>query len=131
MTKKSILLLMLVTSSIIQAQTDSNVKVEARGFNSQVMFFFEKGSFTGPENNFYFNLGGPAVRVDDGIESIGLFVAPSMRMRKIEGVKPQFLPVIGFGVEYGYKRLVLSACQFYKAESGVWIPFQIKKKQRL
>ncbi len=110
----------LMNAVTLLSQTESASKVEAQGFNSQLMVCFEKGSFTGSEKNFYFNLGGPSLNVDDGIESIGLIVAPSLRMRLIEGEKPLFLPVLGFGLQYGYKRLALSACQFYKAESGIW-----------
>jgi hypothetical protein len=102
------------------AQTNSAVEIQAHGFKSQFLVCFEKGSFSSPEKNFYMSLGGPSIQVDDGIESIGLLIAPAMRMRMVEGYKPQFLPVLGFGLQYGYKRLSLTACQFYKAESGIW-----------
>ena len=119
--KKCILVFfILLNVATLHSQTESVAKVEAQGFNSQLMICFEKESFTGTVKNFYFNLGGPSLRIDDGIESIGLIVVPSLRMSLMEEAKPQFLPALGFGLQYGYKRLALSACQFYKAESGIW-----------
>lgn len=103
-----------------QAQTTPAAQVEAYAFKGQAIIYFEKGSFSGPEKNIYFNLGGPSLRMSKGNQSMGIFFAPSMRMRMIQGRTSQFMPVVGFGVEYGYKRFVLSACQFYKSESKVW-----------
>lgn len=104
----------------IQAQTTPSAQVDAYAFKGQAMLYFEKGSFSGPEKNVYLNFGGPALRMSKGSQSMGVFFAPSMRMRMIEGKSAQYMPVVGFGLEYGYKRVVLSACQFYKAESKVW-----------
>ncbi len=105
---------------VVQAQTATSTQVEAYSFKGQAIVYFERGSFSGSEKNTYFKFGGPSLRVSKGFHSVGLFFAPSMRMRMIEGKTSQFMPVVGFGVDYGYKRLVLSACQFYKSESKVW-----------
>lgn len=86
-----------------QAQTPPAAQVEAYAFKGQAIVYFEKGSFSGTEKNIYFNLGGPAMRMSKGSQSIGVFFAPSMRMRMIEGKTAQYMPVVGFGFEYGYK----------------------------
>jgi hypothetical protein len=111
---------MIIHGLNLYAQTAPAAQVEAYAFKGQAIVYFEKGSFSGPEKNMYFNLGGPALRMSKGSQSVGIFFAPSMRMRMIEGKTTQFVPVVGFGLEYGYKRMVLSACQFYKGESKVW-----------
>lgn len=119
---KRILWCALMTMVCLQSkgQAPTPAKVEGYAFKGQAAIYVEKGSFSGPEKNFYFNLGGPSLRISKGTQSLGVFFAPSMRMRMIEGKTAQFMPVVGFGVEYGFKRLVLSACQFYKNESKVW-----------
>ncbi|MFM2206240.1 MAG: hypothetical protein RL213_215 [Bacteroidota bacterium] len=110
----------LTVTKLCYAQTPDTKKVEAVAFKGQLMLLAD-GSVFDPDkpDTYYFNFGGPSLRMISGKSSVALAFTPSMRTQWVNGT-PYFAPVLGFGGEIAYRRMVIGLTEYFDAKKGTW-----------
>jgi opacity protein-like surface antigen len=120
---KTILLslsLIMAAACSTSAQSEQPKKMEAVAFKGQLMLLADASIFDPDKpDTYYFNFGGPSLRINRGKSSAALTFNPSMRTQWMDG-KPYFAPVLGFGGEYAYQRLVIGMTEYFDAKKGTW-----------
>jgi hypothetical protein len=120
MRKTALILSAILFSCVISAQGEPDVKVEPTVFKGQLMILTDNSLFDKDKpDNFYFNFGGPSLRINRGKTSAGLCFAPSMKMQFNDG-SVSFAPTLGFGGDIGYQRIVFGLTEYYNAKTATW-----------
>jgi len=113
-------LLLLACLATVESSSTPDGKVETTLFKGQLMLLADKSVFDSSKpDTYYFNFGGPALRVTRKSVSAALTFAPSMRIQFVDQ-SVKFAPVLGFGGEISHRQVILGLTEYYNSKNGNW-----------
>lgn len=115
--KKMILItgLSIVMSGSLQAQSNAaGASSMSWSMNGQVMAATDFDAA-------YLNLGGPSLRYGNKQMAVSVAMLPSLRFREDKS-KPYVTPLLGSGLLFQYKKLMVGLLFYYIAGENKWKP---------
>jgi hypothetical protein len=93
----------------INAQTKSTTEI---GFSGQIMMSYDGSAL-------YYNMGGPAFFANIKKSKIGIAMYPSLKLMN-DNPKPFVTPILGSGIFYQYKKIVVAMPMYFIAAENKW-----------